>query len=45
MNAGGWVFLILAWGGCLWLSYYSYRKLLAKKEGGDPNDPNMFPTA
>lgn len=45
MTIGGWIFLVLGWGGTLWLSYFSYRKLLAKKEEGREEPPHMFPTA
>ena len=33
MTLGGWVFMLATWGVILWLTVYSYRKILVKKEG------------
>ncbi|GEM_PF-2618372 len=45
MTTAGWVFLVLGWGGTLWLSYFSYRRLLSKKRCSGDDKINMFPTA
>jgi len=34
MNTGGWIFLLMAWGGIIYMNIFSFRKILEKKAKG-----------
>ncbi len=31
MNTGGWIFIMMAWGGIITLNIFAFRKILGKK--------------
>lgn len=31
LTTGGWVFLAVAWAAILWVTYYTFSKILGKK--------------
>jgi len=32
MRLGGWIFMILSWGAIIWVTAFSFRRILSKKK-------------